>query len=132
MSELAKTRHTLIFDIEFLRNEAIAVTQPWQRSRMITEQIFTNAGFARATGRFCRNISTMDALAQIDYATVLIPGKAALSCLAKRRDVVDLEEPYDVPFSFYVAVERDGYTSKATLRLFRLFAWNLSYILILR
>lgn len=103
-------------DIEFLRNEAIAVTQPWQRSRMITEQIFTNTGFAPRYRQVSRNISTMDALAQIDYATVLIPEKQLSPALQKKGYFL-LEEPYDVPFSFYVAVKRDGYTSKATLRL---------------
>lgn len=103
-------------DIEFLRNEPIAVTQPWQRSRMITEQIFTNAGFAPRYRQVSRNISTMDALAQIDYATVLIPEKQLSPALQKKGYFL-LEEPYDVPFSFYVAVKRDGYTSKATLRL---------------
>ena len=83
---------------------------------MITEQIITNAGFAPRYRQVSRNISTMDALAQIDYATVLIPEKQLSPALQKKGYFL-LEEPYDVPFSFYVAVKRDGYTSKATLRL---------------
>lgn len=103
-------------DIEFLRNEPIAVTQPWQRSRIITEQIFTNAGFPPVYRQVSRNISTMDALAQINYATALIPQKQ-LSFPLQKRGFYLLDEAYDVPYSFYVAVKQGTYLSKATLKL---------------
>ncbi len=102
--------------IEFLRNEPIAVTQPWQRSRMAIEQIFSKAGFSPTINQVSRNISTMDALAQVNYSTALIPEKQMSSAL-KNRGYYLLEEEYSVPFSFQVATSKDMYHSKATLKL---------------
>lgn len=103
-------------DIEFLRNEPIAITQSWQRSHMIIEQIFAKAGFAPQIRQISRNISTMDALAQVDYATALLPEKQ-LSTALKGRGYYFLEEAYSVPYSFYVATKKEAYLSKATLKL---------------
>lgn len=101
---------------EFLKNEPIAVTQPWQRSRMITEQIFAKAGIAPKYRQVSRNISTMDALAQIDYATALIPEKQ-LSPALRKKGYFLLEEAQSTPFSFYVAIKKDTYVSKAAITL---------------
>ena len=60
-------------DIHFLEKEPVALTQARQRSRMATEQIFAKAGIIPQVRQVSRNLSTLDALAQVDYATVILP-----------------------------------------------------------
>jgi len=90
-------------DAEFLRNEPLIVTQSWQRSRMVCEQIFDKMGFHPPIKQVSRNLSTLDALAQVDYGTVLLPSKQ-LSDALRRRGVYKIDPAYSVPYTFNVAV----------------------------
>ena len=103
-------------DVEFLRNEPIIVTQSWQRSRMICEQIFEKMGFRPPIKQVSRNLSTLDALAQVDYGTVLLPSKQ-LSDALRRRGVYKIDPAYSVPYTFNVAVLKNAYLSSPAEKL---------------
>ena len=103
-------------DLSFLRDEPLAVTQPRQRSRMETEQILARAGVTPVIRQTSGNLTTMDALAQVDYATVLLPEKQ-LSEELRKRGYFLIDEKYSVPYSFHAAVLKEGYLSQAAKRL---------------
>lgn len=103
-------------DAEFLRNEPLIVTQSWQRSRMVCEQIFDKMGFHPPIKQVSRNLSTLDALAQVDYGTVLLPSKQ-LSDALRRRGVYKIDPAYSVPYTFNVAVLKNAYLSSPTEKL---------------
>lgn len=50
--------------------EEICTTYPWQRSHMITMKILENANINPLIKKTCRNLSTLDALAQVEYSSV--------------------------------------------------------------
>lgn len=103
-------------DIEFLRNEPLVLTRSWQRSRMVCEQIFQKAGLSPIIKQVSRNISTLDALAQVDYATTIIPSKQ-ISSENARRGYYKIDPLYSVPYSFCVATLKDSYLSVASRKL---------------
>lgn len=111
--------HVPYLDIEFLKDEPILVTQPWQRSRKIVDMILTNAGIIPQIHQVARSISTLDALVQVDYATAILPEKQ-MSDMARRRPHFRIDERYDVPYSFSVATMKGSYQSKATEKLIEL------------
>lgn len=103
-------------DMEFLRNEPLVLTRSWQRSRMVCEQIFQKAGLSPVIKQLSRNISTLDALAQVDYATTIIPSKQVSEELG-RRGYYKIDPMYSVPYSFCVATLKDTYISMASRKL---------------
>lgn len=60
-------------------------------------------GFHPPIKQVSRNLSTLDALAQVDYGTVLLPSKQ-LSDALRRRGVYKIDPAYSVPYTFNVAV----------------------------
>lgn len=103
-------------DIEFLRKEPIIVTQSWQRSRMICEQIFDKMGFKPPIKQISRNLTTLDALAQVDYGTVLLPSKQVSDAL-RRRGIFKIDPAYSVPYTFNIAVLKNAYLSSPAQKL---------------
>lgn len=79
-----------------MRNEPLVLTRSWQRSRMVCEQIFQKAGLSPIIKQVSRNISTLDALAQVDYATTIIPSKQ-ISLENARRGFYKIDPRYSVP-----------------------------------
>lgn len=106
-------------DLEYLKDEPLVLTRSWQRSRMICEQIFRKAGICPIVKQVSRNISTLDALAQVDYATTLIPSKQISAGLVQKGHY-KIDPRYSVPFAFYVATFREAYLSYAALKLLAL------------
>lgn len=107
---------TPYLDMEFLRNEPLVLTRSWQRSRMVCEQIFQKAGLSPVIKQVSRNISTLDALAQVDYATTILPSKQVSPAL-KGRGCYRIDPQYSVPYAFCVATLKDTYVSIATRKL---------------
>lgn len=103
-------------DIRFLETEPVALTQSRQRSRMVTEQIFAKAGIIPRIKQVSRNLSTLDALAQADYATVILPEKQ-ISVALKDREYFLIGERYGAPFSFRVALLQGSYVSLAAQKM---------------
>lgn len=95
-------------NLEFLREEPLVLTQPWQRSRMVTDQILTNAGILPKIQQISRNLSTLDALAQVNYGTVIMPEKQ-LSRGLQGRTHLHIEENFAVPYAFVVATLKNAY-----------------------
>lgn len=108
--------NTPYLDMEFLRNEPLVLTRSWQRSRMVCEQIFQKAGLVPVIKQQSRNISTLDALSQVDYATTIIPAKQ-VSAQLSRRGYYKIDPLYSVPYSFCVATWKDTYLSMASRKL---------------
>lgn len=103
-------------DMEYLRGEPLVVTKPNQRSRMVTEEIYKKAGLELKIRQITKNINTMDALAQVNFATALIPSKQVSEKL-RRRGCYRIDPEYNVPYSFYVATKKDAYLSIAARKL---------------
>ena len=103
-------------DIEFLKNEPLVLTRPWQRSRMVCDRIFHKAGIEPVIKQLSRNISTLDALAQVDYATTLLPSKQVSDGI-RRRGYYRIDPEYSVPYSFDVATLSGTYLSAAAKKL---------------
>lgn len=95
-------------DAEFLRTEPLILTPPEQRSRMVCDQIFANAGLVPQIKQTSRNLSTLDALAQVDYATTLMPEKQ-LSAPLRQRGYYPLDPAVSVPYTFVVATLKGSY-----------------------
>lgn len=95
-------------NLEFLREEPLVLTQPWQRSRMVTDQILTNAGIQPKIQQISRNLSTLDALAQVDFGTVIMPEKQ-LSRGLQGRKRFRIEENIAVSYAFVVATLKNAY-----------------------
>lgn len=103
-------------NIDFLQEEYLVLTPQNQRSRMVCDQIFAKAGIIPHIKQTSRNLCTLDALAQVDYASTLIPSKQISDAL-RRRGVYYIDPSYNVPYSFCVVTLKDRYISKATQRL---------------
>lgn len=103
-------------DIQFLKEEPLVLTLPQQKSRMICDQIFAKAGITPEVKQISKNLITLDALAQVDYATTLMPSKQ-ISGELKRRGFYYLEPKYSVQYSFCVVTLKDTYISMATRKL---------------
>lgn len=95
-------------NLEFLREEPLVLTQPWQRSRMVTDQILTNAGIQPKIQQISRNLSTLDALAQVNFGTVIMPEKQ-LSRGLQGRKRFRIEENIAVSYAFVVATLKNAY-----------------------
>lgn len=106
-------------DLEFLKDEPLVLTRSWQRSRMICEQIFRKAGINPVIRQVSRNLSTLDALAQVDYATTLIPSKQ-ISAGLFQKGYYRIDPQFNVPYAFYVATLEGAYLSQAALKLLEL------------
>ena len=103
-------------DIEFLREEPLVLTNPGQRSRMVMDEIFKKANLKPNIIQVTKSINTMDALAQVNYATALIPSKQVSEKL-RRRGCYKIDPAYNVPYAFYVATRKDAYLSIAARKL---------------
>lgn len=103
-------------NIRFLETEPVALTPDRQRSRMVTEQILARAGIIPRIKQVSRNLSTLDALAQADYATVILPEKQ-ISAALKEREYFFIDERYSVPFGFWVALLQGSYVSLAAQKM---------------
>lgn len=95
-------------DMEFLREEPLILTPPHQRSRMVCDQLLANAGIVPHVKQTSRNLSTLDALAQVDYATTIMPQKQ-VSPQLRRRGVFRIDESVAVTYSFVAATLRGAY-----------------------
>lgn len=101
---------------DFFRAEPVAMTHPGQRSRMVFDQIFAGAGIVPSVIQSTRNLSTLDALAQVNYASVLLP-KKQLSLPLIQRGFFLLPPQYAVPYTFVVAVRHGSYLPIAAEKL---------------
>ncbi|MBQ2996301.1 MAG: LysR family transcriptional regulator [Oscillibacter sp.] len=103
-------------DLNFFREEPVILTLPTQRSRMVCDQIFANAGIVPKVQQVCRSIITLNALAEVDYASVLVPRKQ-LSPETEGRDIFRIDESIAVPYTFVVATAKDAYLPIAVRNL---------------
>lgn len=94
--------------LDFLKTESLIMTLPGQRSRMVCDQILASAGITPRILQTSRNISTLDALAQVDYASAIMPFKQVSPAL-KNRGVFFIDEAFAVPYTFVVATLRSAY-----------------------
>lgn len=108
-------------NLDFFLQEPVILTLPAQRSRMVCDQIFANAGIVPKIQQICRNIITLNALAEVDYASVLIPRKQ-LSREMQTRDCFRIDESVAVPYPFVVATAKDAYHPIAVRHLREEFA----------
>ena len=92
------------------------MTPPEQRSRMVCDQILANAGVVPVIKQVSRNLSTLDALAQVDYASTIMPEKRVSPAL-RMRGYYHLEPEIAVPYTFVVATLKDSYLSIAAQAL---------------
>lgn len=106
-------------DIHFLEEEPLVLTQSWQRSRMICDQIFRKAKISPVIRQETNHIGTLDALTLVDYASTLLPEKQ-LTVDIRRRGYYLIDEEYDVPYSFVVCTLKGGYVSQACSKLIEL------------
>ena len=102
---------------EFLRSEQLILTQIGQRSRMVCDQILALAGVAPQIKQESRNLSTLDALVQVDYASTIMPEKQVSAALRQR--CVYFEPELSVPYTFVVATLKDSYLPTAVRSLRR-------------
>mgnify|MGYP000850678935 FL=1 len=93
---------------DFLRDEPLILTLPTQRSRMVCDQLLANAGIVPKIWQTSRNLSTLDALAQVDFASTIMPEKQ-VSPELKKRGCYHISEEIAVPYSFVVAVAAGTY-----------------------
>lgn len=103
----------------FLEGEPLALTATKQRSRMIMDQIFLHAGISPNVVQVSKSLRALDALAQVDYATVLLPSKQ-LSAELKRRSYFYFDPKYSAYYSFYVGITKNAYRSQAAEHLLAL------------
>lgn len=95
-------------NIDFFREEPIVMTQPWQRSRMVCDQLFANARIVPKVLQVSRNLSTLDALAQVNYASVILPRKQISQALTAR-GYFYLDPEIAIPYAFVVATLKGEY-----------------------
>ena len=103
-------------NLEFFRNEPLVLTQKALRSRQVCDQIFQKAGIDPVVRLSCRYINTINALAQVDYSSTMLPSKLVSETL-RRRGVFAIERQYSVPYPLLVAVRRNAVISAAAQRL---------------
>ena len=103
-------------DMAFFADEPLVLTPTNQRSRMICDQIFGKAGITPQVKQISKNLITLDALAQVDYATTIMPSKQISDAL-RRRSFYYIDPQYSVPYSFCVATLKDVYLSVAARSL---------------
>jgi len=102
--------------LDFFREEPIVLTLPEQRSRMVCNQIFANAGIVPKVHQVCRSIVTLNALAQVDYSSVISPRKQ-LSTALRNRGYFKIDESVAVPYTFVVATLKNAYQPIAVRHL---------------
>jgi len=103
---------------EFLRGEPLILTPPEQRSRMVCDQILALAGVVPQIKQVSRNLSTLDALTQVDYASTIMPEKQ-ISPELRKRGYCRFEPELSVPYAFVVATLKDSYLPIAVRSLRR-------------
>ena len=79
-------------------------------------QIFGKAGISPEVKQVSKNLIALDALAQADYATTIIPSKQASDAL-RRRGWYYFDPRYSVPYTFCVATLKHAYISMAAQKL---------------
>lgn len=106
-------------NLDFFKEEPLALTPESQRSRMLCDQMLTAAGVQPKLSQISRNLSTLEALARVDYASTILPEKQIkLKEELKQREGMDygyyrIDETYHIPYLFVVSVAKVGYLSKA-------------------
>lgn len=105
--------------LDFLKNEPIALSAENQQSRIVCDQVFLRAGISPMIKQTSKNLIALDALAQVDYATVLLPRKQ-LSAELQRRSYFYIAPEYAAYYPFYVVTCKNIYQSLATQRLLEL------------
>ena len=107
-------------DLDFFKEEPIILTLPGQRSRMVCDQILANAGIVPKICQISRNLSTLDALSQVDYASVIMPSKQ-ISLALQQRESFRIDERFATPYSFVLSTLKNAYLSVAARHLQREF-----------
>lgn len=100
----------------FFEHEPLVLTPSNQRSRMVCEQIFQKAGITPEVKQVSKNLIALDALAQVDYATTIIPSKQVSDAL-RRRGWYYFDPQYSVPYTFCVSTLKNAYISVAARKL---------------
>lgn len=103
-------------NLKFLENEPVALSTPKQRSRKICDEIFRRAGITPLVIQESKSLAALDALAQVNYATVFLPAKQ-LSAGLKQRVHFYIDPKYAPDYPFYVAVAHNTYHSLMTEKL---------------
>lgn len=103
-------------DIHFLKEEPLILPPPGQRSRMICDQIFAKADIQPVIKQTPHYLVTIDALAQVDYATAIMPRKQISETL-RRRGYYYFDQKIRVPYSFCVATLDGQYISDAARKM---------------
>lgn len=103
-------------DVHFLEKEPLILPPPDQRSRMICDQIFAKADILPVIKQTPHYLVTLDALAQVDYGTTIMPSKQISEAL-RRRGFYYFDKSISVPYSFCVATLEGQYTSNATQKM---------------
>lgn len=118
--------------LDFFKEEPLAITPAYQRSRMICDEIFKAAGVVPEIGQISRNISTLEALVRVDYASTIMPEKQIkLKEELRQRGQMEygyylIDDRYHIPYVFVVSVLEGSYLSRAT-REFTSLAEELKY-----
>ena len=81
--------------------------------------LWNGSHMADSTDRWRDQLQQVDALAQADYATTIIPSKQASDAL-RRRGWYYFDPRYSVPYTFCVATLRHAYISMAAQKLLNL------------
>lgn len=105
--------------LAFLKNEPIALSSVGQRSRAICDQVFLQAGITPQIRQISHSLLALDAMAQVDYATVILPQKQ-LSSQLLRKPYFYMNAKYAGEYPFLVAVRQNVYLSFAAKKLVKL------------
>lgn len=107
--------------LDFFNEEPLATTPAFQRSRMICDAIFKAAGVTPKLCQISRNLSTLEALVRVDYASTIMPEKQIkLKAELRQRGQMEygyylIDDRYHIPYVFVASVPEGSYLSKATL-----------------
>lgn len=103
---------------KFFAEEPMMLTSEGMRSRYVLDQIFTNMGVAPIILQTSRRITTLDALARVDYCSTIIPERQVSPEIRKQRIVCYFDPSVSVPYTSAVATLKDSYLSFPTQMLY--------------
>lgn len=103
-------------DLSFFKIEPVVLSVPINRSRMACDRIFQNARISPLIAQTTDYLSACAALAEIDYATTILP-KKQLSQNLKKKGFYYIDPTYSPEYPFYIVVSNTTYRNKATQRL---------------
>ena len=110
-------------DLNFFRTEPLILTASTTRSRQTCDRILERAKITPRITQVTDNLASIDALAQIDYATAILPHKQLSDALQKRAYFY-IDSKYEPEYPFYIVVSKDAYRTNAMACLLELLRSN--------